>query len=153
MSPAPEADAKLGMLLFEVSKLIKRRFEDLTREYGMTLPQWRTLAELQKQGGISQSALAAAIDSDPMTISGILDRLEKRGVIEREPDPSDSRAKIARVTPEGAALVTTSRAVGREMVNQALDGLDEEEREALTRGLTHIQTNLAAMSVANSSAA
>lgn len=134
--------APVGYLVQEVARLFRRRFEDEARIHGVTLPQWRALAEIHRQEGISQVLLAGCIDTDPMTLSGILDRLEKRGLIERFGDPNDSRAKLARLSPAGNELVTTARDVGRELYENALDGLTESQREALTAGLLHIRDNL-----------
>ena len=77
-----------------------------------------------------------------MTLSGILDRLEKRGLVERYPDPNDSRAKLARLTGEGSSLVRTARHVGRELYENALGGLSEAERDRLAAGLIRIRNNL-----------
>ena len=134
--------APIGYLIHEVARLFRRRFEDEARVHGVTLPQWRALAEIHRQEGISQVSLAGCIDTDPMTLSGILDRLEKRGLIERYTDPNDSRAKLARLSPAGLELVGTAKNVGRELLENALDGLTQAERDAVTAGLTRIRDNL-----------
>jgi MarR family transcriptional regulator for hemolysin len=135
-------EGSIGYLIHEVSRLLKRRFEDEARSHGITLPQWRTLAEITHNAGISQVALATAIDTDPMTLSGILDRLEKRGLVERYPDPNDSRAKLARLTRSGRHLVDIARDVGRELYENALEGLGPEQRQQMTEGLRCIRDNL-----------
>ena len=94
------SEPSVTYLIHEVARIMKRRFEEQARAHGLTLPQWRAMAEIYKQDGISQVALAGCIDTDPMTLSGVLDRLDKRGLIERYTDPNDSRAKLARLTPE-----------------------------------------------------
>ena len=134
--------APIGYLIHEVARLFRRRFEDEARVHGVTLPQWRALAEIHRQEGISQVSLAGCIDTDPMTLSGILDRLEKRGLIERYTDPNDSRAKLARLTPAGDELVSTARNVGRAMYENAVDGLSLAEREKIVAGLRLIRDNL-----------
>ena len=138
----PTKEASIGYLVHEVARLYRRRFEDEARIHGVTLPQWRALAEIHRQEGISQVALAGYIDTDPMTISGILDRLDKRGLVERFTDPNDSRARLARLTPEGHALVDMARNVGRELQDASLEGLSEEERKRLAAQLKHIRDNL-----------
>ncbi len=140
--PSTDKEKSIGYLVHEVARLFRRRFEDEARIHGVTLPQWRALAEIYKNTGISQVSLAGSIDTDPMTLSGILDRLEKRGLIERYPDPNDSRAKLARMTAEGSALVSTARNVGRELYENALIGLSPTEREELAAGLNCIKNNL-----------
>lgn len=142
MTDLPDKERSPGFLVHEVSRLLKRRFEDEAKSFGVTMPQWRTLVEIHRQDGVSQVALAAFIDSDPMTMSGILDRLEKRGLIERFTDPNDSRAKLARLTREGVALVARARRVGIAMQEIALSGLSAEEREDLVEKLRHIRANL-----------
>ena len=77
MKPTFKKEGSIGYLVHEVARLFRRRFEDEARIHGVTLPQWRALAEIHRQEGISQVSLAGCIDTDPMTLSGILDRLEK----------------------------------------------------------------------------
>lgn len=135
-------DAPLSALLPEVSKLLRRRFEDLAREHGLTLPQWRLLAELDRNGGVSQKSLASATDTDAMTVSGILDRLDKRGLVARIADPTDSRAKLVNLTDEGAALIAETRVLGGRLLEHALEGLGPEERETFANCLIHMRTRL-----------
>ncbi|MBN9306010.1 MAG: hypothetical protein BGO82_00735 [Devosia sp. 67-54] len=141
-NPHFEKEKSIGFLVHEVARLFRRRFEDEARIHGVTLPQWRALVEIHKNEGISQVSLAGCIDTDPMTLSGILDRLEKRGLVERYPDPNDSRAKLARLSEEGGALVRTARHVGRELYENALAGLDEAQRAEIAAGLICIRNNL-----------
>jgi MarR family transcriptional regulator, transcriptional regulator for hemolysin len=138
------SDISVGTLLGEVSKLLRRRFEQLAREHELTLPQWRILGELHRRDGISQKALADAMDADAMTVSGILDRLEKRGLLVRTVDPADSRAKLAKLTAEGAALIAETRKLGGQLMEQVLEGLAEDERQVLANCLNHIRTRLCA---------
>ena len=148
MSPASPSFAKaapLGYLVSEVAKLMKRRFEEEARVHGITLPQWRALAELSMNNGMSQVELAGCIDTDPMTLSGILDRLEKRGLIERSPDPNDSRAKRSVATPTGKRLVADVRRVGFALYEHALHGLSSAERKQLVDVLGRMRDNLLAM--------
>jgi DNA-binding MarR family transcriptional regulator len=142
MKPEFKREGSIGFLVHEVARLMKRRFEEEARIHGVTLPQWRALAEISQNEGISQVSLAGCIDTDPMTLSGILDRLEKRGLIERYSDPNDSRAKLARMTTAGDELVSTARNVGRTMYENALDGLTESDQVTVTRSLTRMRDNL-----------
>jgi MarR family transcriptional regulator, transcriptional regulator for hemolysin len=138
----PVKENSIGYLVNEVARLFRRRFEEEASVHGFTLPQWRALAEINRNAGISQVQLAASIDIDQMTVSGIVSRLEKRGLIERYPDPNDSRAKLARLTPAGIELVSTAKNVGRALYEDALSGLGAGEREAVTAGLRTIRDNL-----------
>ena len=142
----------LVFLVHEVARLFRRRFEEEAKLHGFTLPQWRALAEIFQNEGISQVALAATLDVDQMTVSGIVGRLEKRGLIERYPNPNDSRAKLARLTPDGRELITRAKNVGRVVYENALDGLTEAERLELKSGLALVRDNLNAMTIQKESA-
>jgi MarR family transcriptional regulator for hemolysin len=135
-------EGSIGYLVHEVARQFRRRFEEEARVHGVTVPQWRALAEIAQSEGISQRALAGCIDTDPMTVSGILDRLEKRALIERYPDPTDSRAKLARLTPAGDELVLVARNIGLALYENALEGLSTAEREQIIAGLILIRNNL-----------
>ncbi len=137
-----KTQAPLGYLIHEVARLMKRRFEDEASMQGITLPQWKALAYISANDGITQKALAAAIDTDPMTISGVLDRLEKRGLIERYVDPTDSRAKLARILPEGDEVVRNARRIGLAMYESALDGVSPGDRETVVAVLGKMRGNL-----------
>ena len=137
--------APLGYLIFEVSRLFKRRFEELAKTNGVTLAQWRTLAQIAVHENITQREIADSIDADPMTVSGILDRLEKRGLIDRFADPSDSRAKVARLTPAGDEMFRQARAVGLAMYESAVVGLSDHERDVVKSALCKMRDNLAAL--------
>ena len=142
MNRDPVKESSVGFLVHEVARLLRRRFEDEARLFGFTLPQWRALAEISRNDGISQVALAGALDIDQMTVSGVVSRLEKRGLIERYADPNDSRAKLARLSPAGIDLLATSRTVGRRLHEDALGGLSATEREVMAKGLARIRDNL-----------
>ena len=145
MQQDPTRENSIGYLIHEVARLMRRRFEDEASVHGFTLPQWRALAEIYRSEAIAQVSLAAALDVDQMTVSGIVSRLEKRGLIDRYPDPNDSRAKLARLTPAGRALVTNAKNVGRALYENALDGLSPADRDAMAAKLRLIRDNLNSM--------
>lgn len=147
MQPSNPSETSVGYLIYEVARTFRRRFEEEARRHDLTLPQWRSLAELARRGGISQVVLASAIDADPMTVSGILDRLEKRGLVRREQDPADSRAKVVQLTGDGRALFDTAKAVGIELYASAVQGMSAAELAALVHGLTAIRNNLNSLPV------
>ena len=145
MQQDPIRENSIGYLIHEVARMMRRRFEEEASTHGFTLPQWRALAEIYRSEGIAQVSLAAALDVDQMTVSGIVSRLEKRGLIDRYPDPNDSRAKLARLTPAGRALVTNAKNVGRALYENALDGLSAADRDAMAAKLRLIRDNLNSM--------
>src|ERR1700682_4476333 len=92
----------LGFLLHEVARLLRRRFEQNARDFGLTRSQWQVLASLANNEGINKSGLADLLEIEPITLGRIVDRLQARGLIERHPDPSDRRAGPPPLTPAPA---------------------------------------------------
>ena len=135
----------IGYLIHEVAKLMKRRFEEEAREHDLTLPQFRILAEVWRTPGTTQVALAAATDSDPMTVSSVLERLDRRGLLERYPNPDDSRAKLARITKAGEALVEEVRATGLVIYSESMGGVSKADQKVLSDALKCMRDNLVAM--------
>jgi DNA-binding MarR family transcriptional regulator len=131
-----------GYLIHDVSRLLRRRFDEHARQHDMTLPQWRAIAQLSKADGLSQVTLASLTETDPMTLSGIIDRLEGKQLVERVPDPSDSRAKLVRITPKSRAIVEEMRAIATVVYEDALRGISDPDRQILIKALTLVCANL-----------
>jgi DNA-binding MarR family transcriptional regulator len=74
--------------------------------------------------------LAQKLKCEPSNVTGIVDRLESRGLVERRPDPADRRVKLAAATEEGVRLATDLRE-GLRFAREPLAGLSEEERRSL----------------------
>ncbi|WP_119309055.1 MarR family winged helix-turn-helix transcriptional regulator [Cohaesibacter haloalkalitolerans] len=138
-----EAEDHVGYLLFDVSRQFRKRYEEQSKNIGLTLQQSRVIGYLfHHPDGLSQATLAAAVDSDPMTISGILDRLEKRGLVQRVQDPSDSRAKLVTLLPDGCEHFKAARCISRKLFDEVLDDLETGHREILISSLKHIRDRL-----------
>jgi DNA-binding MarR family transcriptional regulator len=71
---------------------------------GLSPVQVRALLTLRPGEAVPMRQLAAALDSDASNLSSLVDRLERRGAVERRPDPSDRRVKALALTPEGERL-------------------------------------------------
>ena len=140
---------QLGYLVHELARLMKRRLDGEARLHKITLPQWRALAHVGNNAAITQAALAQALDTDPMTISGVLDRLEKNGLITREPDPADSRAKLTQLTPEGAERLEVARRLGAEMYEAALAGISKHDVAIAETVLQQMRDNLFGLTAAS----
>jgi MarR family transcriptional regulator for hemolysin len=133
----------LGFLLHDVARLLKRRFEQNARGYGLTRSQWQVLAYLASNEGINQSGLAELLEIEPITLGRIIDRLEKRGLIERHPDPSDRRAWLLHSTPAARPKLTQLRELGDVTRGEALAGVPESDTERLLGTLQALKANLA----------
>ena len=132
----------LCFLLHEVARLLRKRFEQISRESGLTRSQWQALAYLAQNEGVNQSGLAELLDVEPITLSRIMDRLEICGLIERHPHPSDRRVWILRLAPAGRLKLMQARQLGETARREALTGLSEAEGLRLLETLKVLKFNL-----------
>lgn len=76
-----------------------------TEATGVTPVQYAALQAVCDTPGIDQRTLARTIGFDTSTIAGVIDRLEARGLLQRNPSPDDRRVRLLTPTPEGEALL------------------------------------------------
>lgn len=73
-------------------------------ELGLTPPQATALRTLDPESGVPMKELGYRLACDASTLTGIVDRLEARGLVERQSQRGDRRAKMLVLTPEGRAI-------------------------------------------------
>src|SRR5216683_295832 len=101
VSPADQAWALLLQIAFE---LVHAHFAAAVAELDLAPVQAKALHELDVEPPISMRELAERLKSDPSNVTGLIDRLEARGLVERRPDPRDRRIKGLALTAAGARL-------------------------------------------------
>jgi len=137
----PMSDS-LGFLISDVSRLMRRRFDERARLIGVTRAQWRTLTTLARHEGVNQGGLAELLEVEPITLCRMIDRLEEAGLVERRRDPADRRAWLIFLTAKAHPLLTQLRGLADGMIEDALSGLDNAKRTELTQTLGAIRANL-----------
>jgi MarR family transcriptional regulator, organic hydroperoxide resistance regulator len=92
-------------LLVELSmSRVRQRFLSTVTELGLSFPQAHALKVLRPGHPIAMRELADGLHCDPSNITGIVDRLGERGLVERGSAPGDRRVKTLMLTEEGTAL-------------------------------------------------
>ena len=134
----------LGFLLNDTSRLLRKRFEQRARGFGLTRAQWQALAYLARNEGIQQSALADILELEPITLGRIIDRLEAAELIQRRRHKTDRRVWQLHLEPKAHALLTHMFEIGDATRAEALAGVSEDDRLVLTRILTTMKSNLIA---------
>lgn len=104
-APAIELDAQPGHKIRRMHQIAVALFLEETAEHGITPVQYAALQAVGNTPGIDQRTLAATIGFDTSTIAGVIDRLEARGLMQRQVSPHDRRARLLSITREGAALL------------------------------------------------
>ena len=131
-----------GYLIGDVARLMRRRFDERARTLGVTRAQWATLTKLARVEGINQGGLADLMEVEPITLARMIDRLEDAGMVERRHDPRDRRAWRIYLTDKARPVIERLRGLADGLFADALVGLDDAERAALTDLLTRIHANL-----------
>src|SRR5689334_19253448 len=90
-----------GLLLRRPNQIHYALFFEECREFNITPVQYGLLTALSIRGRLDQGALGVELGIDRTNVADVLTRLEARGLIRREADPDDRRAKLASLTPKG----------------------------------------------------
>ncbi len=89
----------------------------------LTLPQWRTLVVVARGDGVRIGEVAARVGMGVPSMSRLIRRLERRGLVSTERDESDRRATLVRATPEGREFWSTLVDHRRQLIAEILDGV------------------------------
>jgi DNA-binding MarR family transcriptional regulator len=100
---------------------------------GLSMARTKVLLRLRELGPIRQSVLAADFGMSPHSITDIVDGLERLGMAERQPDPTDRRAKLVAITEAGQAGLDVANATRQRLLTHVFGALSEADREALLR--------------------
>jgi DNA-binding MarR family transcriptional regulator len=125
----------LGALFARITRRLIELERPILDAHGLTMWGYVALNRLATEPPSTQVALAAAIGHDKTRLIGVLDALERDGLITREPDPTDRRAKLVRISDAGAARHAAVVARIRAMEDDLLDDLPADQRAALITAL------------------
>jgi DNA-binding MarR family transcriptional regulator len=115
-------------------------FAAVAARHGLTSVQAKALAVLVRQP-LPMRAIAEQLVCDASNVTGLVDRLEARGLVRREVAASDRRIKIVAATDAGAAAIRSVRD-DMQTTHEALDLLSAEERSVLHELLTRLRPAL-----------
>ena len=101
---ASVADQAWALLLQVAFDRVHAHFAAVVAELDLAPMQAKALHELDAERPISMRALADRLGADPSNVTGLVDRLEARGLVERRPDPTDRRIKGLALTSAGSRL-------------------------------------------------
>jgi len=134
---SPAGHAELATLLVRLSRRVNGVFAQASGRHGLTATQARMLCILAEQPR-GMSELAGLLGVEKAGITGLVDRAERRDLVERTPMPGDRRATSVRLTTAGKqAAVGVHNEICAELEGLASE-LPAPERERLGRSLARI---------------
>src|SRR5215469_8892744 len=137
-------DRDLLLLLHDVARLLRTRFDQRARSKGMTRAQWVILARVNAAPGLSQNELASILEVEPISVGRLIDRLQARGLVERRPDPSDRRIWRLHLLPAAEPVLEEISKARDILGDQLLDGVDPAVRSRMVDALLKKKNTLTA---------
>jgi DNA-binding MarR family transcriptional regulator len=112
----------------------------MRKDHGLTMARYDVLAQLVNAGGrLGLSDLASSVVLSPSGLSKLLDRMERSGLVRRDPDPDDARSAFATITPRGRSTVAQARHGHHAFLQRAFgDVLDDRDLADLVRVMNRI---------------
>lgn len=120
---------------------LERAIDEALRPLGLSFGDFDAINTLRRHGdpaGTNPKSLAASALITSGAMTSRLDRLERAGLLERRPDPSDRRAILVRLTPAGQERATLALDAVLAADRRFLDPLGEDERDAVAAGLKRL---------------
>lgn len=137
-----DIEESTGFLLSKCHQKAFQIFREKLLPHNLTPPQFAALAFLWKKDGLSQIQLGAAMEMDRTTTSGVIDRLEKQGLVSRRHHPEDRRVFKIYLTEAGNELEHTLSPLSVEANAELTSNLSQKEKESLLDLLKKIRGEL-----------
>jgi DNA-binding MarR family transcriptional regulator len=111
---------------------------------GISMAQLNIMYALQRNGAMTMSHLADVLGVSLSNATGLVDRIEERGFIERSRVPEDRRVVLIQVTEAGTRMIQESDALSDELMRTVLDRLDSAELRAIAHAVSEVRLALEA---------
>jgi DNA-binding MarR family transcriptional regulator len=133
--------------LRRIIRAIDLRSRHLVTHYGLTGPQLVVLRQLAASDGTPVGMLTRAVHLSQATVTGILDRLEKRGLVRRERSTGDRRRVLVWLTQAGEQLLATAPPLLQEEFRAAFDRLEDWEQTQILSSLQRVVSMMEAKDI------
>jgi len=135
MSAFPDDRRDLAAMFAPLTRALIAREEPVLHAHDISMWGYIVLTALAEQPVRTQAALAQAINADKSRIISVLDELQERGLIHRQPDETDRRVHLLSLTPAGDRLRRSVESAIRHREEQVLATLPPADRDAFLRSL------------------
>ena len=149
MTPAIPAESKADIdaiveTIIYLYTESRRLTKGMASQFGLTGPQLTVIKMLESFGDISLSSLSERIRAQNSTVTGIIDRMEREGLVRRERSTSDRRVVYIRLSEKGAQLARQIEIEPMEIFRSALSCLTRDDVRDLLRILIKMQKRVRA---------
>jgi DNA-binding MarR family transcriptional regulator len=112
-----------------------REWGRFAKSTGLTMPQFSILMQLHHKGPCGMSEISERFEVTPAAASQLVEKLVQAGYLERTEDPSDRRAKLLKLSPEGAKLVEEGMNQRHRWMEEVVRNLSSDEQKKIIEAL------------------
>jgi len=141
-APGISLDDFLPYLINRISNRLNMDLAEGLKTINITIPYYRILSVLNVRDGRSIGELVVYTMTEQSTVSKLIGRMEAHGLVERRADPKDGRIVNIHLCDAGREALAQIRPLALTHYQRAIEGIDEEEREALVNTLHKILENI-----------
>lgn len=149
MTSGHELDAppwlRVESTIMATARAIRQCYDQRFADLGLNLSEASLLAFVEESGPLTQTRLAQRLGLGRAATGSVIDALEKRGLVERQPDPDDRRVWLVTVTRTGKDLVDQVNASDQVLRSELRAGISRADRQQLAALLVRLQENLASV--------
>ena len=121
---------------------IRRAYDLRLAELGLNLSEAILLAYTQESGPLMQAVLAKHMGVGRAAMGSLIDSLENRGWVERQPKPMDRRVWLIAITPSGEQVSRQIAKIDERLRAELRDGISRKERRELNQRLNRLRENV-----------
>jgi DNA-binding MarR family transcriptional regulator len=136
-----EIDAIVETIIYLYTES-RRLTKGMARDFGLTGPQLTVIKLLESIHDLSLSSLSERIRAQNSTVTGIIDRMEREGLVRRERSTTDRRVVHIRLSDKGARLAKEIEVEPMELFGGALQSLGKQDLVDLLRILNKVQKHV-----------
>lgn len=123
----PSVDSELTWLLHRAAQRLRAATDEQAQQHGIQLRDHIVLSALHKSPNLTQAELGKALGLDKTTLTSQLDRLERMGLVVRQTDPADRRARIPAITEAGEGVRAEVAAASAAVEEAAVRAFSQEQ--------------------------
>ena len=131
-------DSSLGFLLTRTARGMKWALDEKLIEHNITATQYIVLERMWEKDGLSLTELGDRLHFDNPTMTGIIDRMERDGFLQRKRNDGDRRVVKVYLTPKGKIKQEQVGSIAEEVDNMAWEGFNQTQKKDLLKYLDRI---------------
>ena len=135
---------QVGVYVNILNCRLKKHLSEVFKKNGvnLTAEQYLVMDTLWNEGTLTQQAIAFIIQKDKNSVTQFIDNLEKKGLVTRSVAKEDRRVNNIVVTKEGMALKDSTKQLAIDTMNQALEGIPEDDVQTFVSVLKKVCANI-----------